>query len=253
VSVLSKLLEGFKSLVFGSDPLSPEETRVSPRILCQYRVNMQSEDQDFKCSIVDIGATGMRLEGVPPLQIGQRFKISYPYAQAFRDDHSFEVEVMWCHQREIDDQLAAGVRYLQSGESLQGTWVYTLLNEVGLIGDAAYRKRQHVRLVSHQKAFLRDLETGHHILEGRVNNISVGGALVESLTDVRSGRTLLALIGPSANYPTLAIHARVVASRPDPEDQRLHLLSLQFIDLTKDELKALQELVMAMLQGRTGA
>jgi hypothetical protein len=250
MSFLSKLLEGVRSLVLGTDPLSPEESRISPRILCQYRVNMRNAGSDFRCSIVDIGTTGLRLEGVPRLEKGQRFHISYPFAEAFKEEYSFEVEVMWCRDREIDDELVAGVRFLKTGDDLRGTWVHTLLSEVGLIGEAVYQKRRHVRLATTQKVFFRDVDTGHHILEGKVNNISVGGALVESESDMRAGRRILALIGPNVNFPTLAIHAKVLASRQDP-DQDHHLLSLQFVDVTRDELRVLETLVINMLEGRT--
>ncbi len=249
MTFLQKLFGGIKNLVLGTDPLNPEESRIAPRILCQYRVNMHNEGADFKCSIVDIGATGMRLEGVPMLTKGQRFEISYPFAEGFKKEHSFEVEVMWCRGREIDDELMAGVRYLKTGDELRGTWVHTLLSEVGLIGEAVYQKRKHVRLATTQKVFFRDLATGHHILEGKVNNISIGGALVESETDLRAGRKVMALIGPNLNYPTLSIHARVVASRPDPEHEH-RLLSLQFVDVSKDELRVLENLVVGMLEGR---
>lgn len=250
MSFLSKLLEGLKGLVLGSDPLNPEESRVSPRILCQYRVNMRNAGQDFKCSIVDLGTTGCRLEGVPKLEKGQHFLISYPFAEAFHEEHSFEVEVMWCRPSDFDDQLAAGVRYLKTGDQLSGTWVHTLLTEVGLLGEDGYRKRLHVRLNAHHKVFLRDVDSGRHILEGQVNNISIGGALVESENDLKTGRRVLALIGPNANFPTLSIHAKVVTSRRDPEDDH-HLLSLQFIDVGKDEMRELEGLVVSMLGGRT--
>jgi c-di-GMP-binding flagellar brake protein YcgR len=250
MSFIAKLMEGFKSLVLGADPLTTEESRISPRILCQYRVNMRNAGSDFKCSIVDIGTTGMRLEGVPRLEKGQHFRISYPFAEAFKEEYSFEVEVMWCRSRDIDDELVAGVRFLQTGDDLRGTWVHTLLSEVGLIGDAVYQKRQHVRLTTHQKVFFRDVDTGHHILEGKVNNISIGGALVESESDMRAGRRVLALIGPNVNFPTLAIHAKVIASRLDPDDDH-HLLSLQFVDVSREELRLLESLVVNMLEGRT--
>ena len=251
MSFLSKLLEGFKSLVLGSDPLSPEESRVSPRILCQYRVNARNnEGRDFKASVTDIGTTGMRVEGVPQLEKGERLEISYPFAGTFQEERGFSVEVQWCRPSDIDDRLVAGVTFLKTGDELRGTWVHTLLTEVGLLGDAVYQKRQHVRLVTHQKVFFRDVDTGHHLLEGRVNNISIGGALVESDSDMRAGRRILAIIGPNLSFPVLSIHAKVLSSRLDPDDGS-HLLSLQFVDVTKEELRELEGLVMGMLEGRS--
>ena len=251
MSFLSKLLEGFRSLVIGGDPVSPEESRDSPRILCQYRVNLASVDgKEHKVSIVDIGTTGMRLDGVPEVSKGDKLKISFPFADRFQEDKGFDVEVMWCRKNPNTEDLSAGVRYTSYGESLKGTWVYTLLSEIGLTGNAVYQKRKHVRLATTQKVFLRDESTGRHLLEGRVNNLSVGGALVESAFSLKRGRRVLALIGPSANSPTLSIRGKVINSRTDI-DEGCHLISLQFVELTKGQLSSLETLVIAMLEGRS--
>lgn len=250
MSMLAKLLTGIRKFVIGGDLVSPEESRDSPRILCQYRVNINFRGQDHKASIVDIGTTGMRLEGIPKLEKGEKIGVSYPFSEHFQEDHGFDVEVMWCRTTPHSDDLTAGVRYLNQGEKLKGTWVYTLLTEIGLTGNAVYQKRKHVRLATTQKVFLRDDDTGRHILEGRVNNVSVGGALIESAFSMKRGRRVLALIGPSANSPTLSVHAKVINSRADSEEG-CHLISLQFVELTKDQLSSLESLVIAMLEGRS--
>jgi hypothetical protein len=251
MSFLSKLLEGFRSLVLGGDPVTPEESRDSPRILCQYRVNLNINGEDSKASIVDIGTTGMRLIGMPEVNKGDEVKISFPFAEYFDEDKGFDVEVMWCRPSSVHgEELSAGVRYKRMGDELKGTWVYTLLSEIGLTGSAVYQKRKHVRLASTQKVFLRDLETGRHILEGRVNNISVGGALIESAFTMKRDRRVLALIGPSVNSPTLSIHGKIINSRSDI-DEGCHLISLQFVEMTGEQLRALEDLVIAMLEGRS--
>lgn len=250
MSKLAKILSGIRKLVIGGDPVSPEESRDSPRILCQYRVNLNYRGEDFKASIVDIGTTGMRLEGVPPMDKGETVGVSYPFSDAFQQEKGFEVEVMWCRPNPHSDDLSAGVRYKTHAENLKGTWVYTLLSEIGLTGNAVYQKRKHVRLASTQKVFLRDEATGRHILEGRVNNVSVGGALIESAFSMKRGRRVLALIGPSANSPTLSVHAKVINSRADVEEG-CHLISLQFVELSKDQMASLESLVIAMLEGRS--
>lgn len=250
MGMLAKLLTGIRKLVIGGDPVSPEESRDSPRILCQYRVNLSYRGEEFKASIVDIGTTGMRLEGVPRLEKGDLVGVSYPFSDHFQEDQGFDVEIMWCRPTPHSDELTAGVRYKNQGEKLKGTWVYTLLTEIGLTGNAVYQKRKHVRLATTQKVFLRDEETGRHILEGRVNNVSVGGALVESAFSMKRGRRVLALIGPSANSPTLSVRAKVINSRPDVEEG-CHLISLQFVELTKEQMSSLESLVIAMLEGRS--
>ena len=246
---VDRLLQGFRSFILGKEILSTEESRASPRILCYYQVNLRNAGREFEAAISDIGITGMRIEGVPSLQRGERFEISYPFSEGFKEEHSFEVEVMWCRNQAHDDLTVAGVRYVKQGEDLQGTWVYLLLTEVGLLGDAVYQRREHVRLATSYKVLLQEPKTGHLVLDGTVNNLSVGGALVESGAPLAVGRTLLALIGPMPSYPVVTLSARVLNSRVDDDDGR-HLISLQFVDFTKEELKALEGLILAMLEGR---
>lgn len=248
MSYLAKLMEGLKSFVLGADPLSPEEGRVSPRILCQYRVNMRAGGQEFFCSVVDIGTSGMCLEGVPELETGQRLELSYPLARSFEPERALEVKVMWCRPSATGEGLAAGVAFVEHGAQLQGSWVHTLLAEAGLVGNGVYQKRKHRRLSSSQKVFLRDDVTGRHLLDGRVNNLSLGGALVESQSELKPGRRVLALLGPNVNFPVLSIGAQVVACRPDPQEQH-HLISLQFVEVSKQQWAVLDGLVMKMLQG----
>ena len=250
MSFLSKLLGGVRSLVLGEPSISPDESRDSPRILCQYRVNLRHKGVDHKASIVDIGTTGMRLDGVPRLEKGDSIFVSFPFADHFDEDSSFEVDIMWCRKNDLTDDLSAGARYKESGKGIEGTWVHTLLSEIGLTGTAVFQKRKHVRLTSTQKFFLRDEGTGQHILEGRVNNLSVGGALLESAFSLKKGRKVLALIGASVHSPTLSIRAQIMNSRVDVDDGS-HLISIQFVELSKSQLKSLESLVIAMLEGRS--
>lgn len=246
---VDRLLKGFRSFILGKDLLSTEESRASPRILCRYWVNLRNAGREFKACITDIGITGMRIEGVPTLSRGERFEISYPFSEGFKEEHSFEVEVMWCRARAHDDVMVAGVRFVKQGDELRGTWVYILLTEVGLLGEAVYQRREHVRLATSYRVVLQEPKTGHKVLEGTVNNLSVGGALVESAAPIEVGRQLLASMGPDPSQPRLTISARVLNSRLDPEDG-CHLISLQFVDFSREELKALEGLILAMLEGR---
>ncbi|MGE0488252.1 MAG: PilZ domain-containing protein [Vulcanimicrobiota bacterium] len=248
--MLRELLKGIKAFVIGGELPTPDESRIAPRLLCQYRVNLLYGDTEFKASVVDIGSTGMRLEGVPEMNKGDHLRISYPFAEHFQEDVGFEVEVMWTRVRTHDGVRLTGVRYIKQGEELKGTWVRTLQEEVGLHGDSTFQKRKHVRLATTLKAEVRDLDSGRFLSQGKVNNLSVGGALIESPEELKKNNRVMALIGPHLNYPTLSVHARVLNSRAD-EDDGVYLHSLQFVDVNKKQLKTLERLVLKMLQGRS--
>lgn len=242
-------MKGVRSFVLGTDVLSSEENRSSPRILCHYEVNLRNSGHDFDAVITDIGITGMRIEGVPLLQRGEHFEISYPFTDGFQEHHSFEVEVMWCRRRSDNNKLVAGVGYLKQGEELAGSWVHALLTEVGLLGDSVYRRRKHLRLPATQHVALFSSQDGSPLCKGVLNNLSVGGALVVCDASVKVDQNVLALIGEDTKKPTLRLRSRVIHSQRDPEDGR-HLISLQFIDFGQEEFKALQSLIMVLLEGR---
>lgn len=243
-----RLWDGFRKLVLGEDPRPGHEGRVTPRILCQYRVVVRREQDEFAASLVDLGPTGMRLEGGPPMAAGERWRVAYPLSGIDEPPGGLEVEVMWC--RLEGDKRVAGLRCLEPPSSLKGSWLYALFRELGLVGEALAQKRQHVRLTTTHRAFLRDLERGGHLLEGRVVNLSLGGALIESERSLRLQRKVLALIGPNANYPLLAVEARVVSCRREPSEGR-SLVSLEFLAMSKEETRALERLLVSLAEGRT--
>lgn len=246
---VDRLLQGFRSFVLGEESLSTQTGRASPRILCHYRVNLRNDGREFDATITDIGITGMRIVGVPSLSRGERFEISYPFSDEFKEEHSFEVEVMWCRSRSADNVHLAGVRFVKQGEELRGSWVHLLLHEVGLLGDAVFQRRRLRRSEAQFRAVVSKPKTGRKLLDGRINNLSVGGALVESRTPLEVDTQVLALLGANPAYPAVSLSVRVIDCRLDPSDGT-HLISLQFVDFTKEEFKALQELIVAMTEGR---
>ena len=199
--MLKQLLEGIKAFIMGGDLPTPEESRQTPRVLCQYRANVRAGKDEYQASVVDIGATGIGLEGGPKLKKGQQIQISYPMAREFVEENAVHLEVMWSRVREHDKQVLVGARYTDDLESLKRSWVFVLLEELGLYGDSTFQKRKYARLASAMKADLRDYDTGRHLTRGKVANLSLGGALIESEDKVKSGTKLLVLMGPHIDYP----------------------------------------------------
>lgn len=244
-----ELLKGIKAFIQGGNLPTPEECRETPRLFCQYRANVRHQGNDYRASVVDIGATGVGLEGGERVSSGDILQISYPLSGEFVEENAVEVEVVWCRVRDHDKKILVGARYTENQTKLENSWVWTLLHELGMKGNSAYQKRKHVRLATALKAELRELESGRFLTQGKVNNLSVGGALIESGDAIKRQTQVLALIGPHLNYPTLSIHARVINSRDD-EDSETKLHSLQFIDVSKAQMKNLESLVLKMLAGQ---
>lgn len=247
--MLKKLLQGIKAFIQGGTLPTPEECRETPRLFCQYRANVRHQDRDWKASVVDIGATGVGLEGGEKVSSGDMIRISYPLSGEFVEENAVDVEVVWCRVREHDKKVLVGARYTTDQPKLESSWVWTLLHELGMHKNTAFQKRKHVRLATALKAELRELESGRFLTQGNVNNLSVGGALIESDESIKKGTEVLALIGPHINYPTLSIHGRLINSRDDDVGgAQLH--SIQFIDINKKQMKSLESLILKMLSGQ---
>lgn len=247
--ILRDLLNGIKSFITGGELPTPEECRQTPRLLCQYRANARHGANDFKVSVVDIGSTGVGLECDHEVPRGDKFAISYPLSNDFVAENAVDVEVAWCRRRQEDGKVLIGARYVSDTERLEKSWVWVLLDELGLGRYTAYQKRKHLRLATALKAELRDADSGLFLTRGKVANLSVGGALVESPDQLRPGIRVLALIGPHLDYPTLSIHASLLTSR-DEGDEENHLHSLQFVDVTKQQMKSLEKTMLKMLSGQ---
>lgn len=246
---LRELLQGFKALITGGELPTPEESRQTPRLLCQYRANGRHQGHDFRVSVVDIGATGVGLECDRKIPCGEIFHISYPLCKEFVPTNAVEVEVAWCRRRPEDGKILLGARYTADQQALRDSWVGLLLDQLGLGQDTAYQQRKHTRLATAMKAELRDLETGRFLTRGKLANLSVGGALIESPDALRAGLKVLALIGPQLDYPTLSIHASLLHSRAEGDGEN-HLHSLQFINVSKEQMKSLETTLLKTLSGQ---
>ena len=247
--MLKELLKGIKAFITGGELPTPEEGRQTPRLLCQYRANARYQGYDFKASVVDIGATGVGLECDKEIPRGEVFSISYPLSNQFVQENAVDVEVAWCRRRDEDGRILIGARYTSDQERLRNSWVWILLDELGLGKETAYQKRKHLRLATILKAELRDLDSGRFLTRGKVANLSVGGALIESPDRIRGDVKVLTLIGPHLDYPTLSIHAQLLSSRDGGDDEN-QLHSLQFIDVSKEQMKNLEKTMLQMLSGQ---
>lgn len=250
--MLKSLLDGIKAFVGGNQP-SGDETRDRARVLCRYAVDCSNrpEDVPFRAQVVDISRTGMRLEGVGQLPKGSRLHIAYAEVEAgepLENVGPVEVEVMWTRQRPHDGQRLAGVRFVD-GEKLQGSWVYHVLQEVGLSLERNEQRRKHLRLATALRAELRDQGSGQHLAEGKVANLSIGGTLVITEQPLQDGQMVLVLVSPYNNFPIFSVPGKVLNTRYDEEEGQTYV-SLQFVNVNAHQLKTLKRFMTNLLKGR---
>ena len=246
-----RLLRGIKS--FFHTPTG-EEARDRSRVLCRYSVlcRLRPEAAAFPASVVDISRTGMRLEDTTSLRPGDRIYVEFvpgpgPNEQPLEGGEPVQAEVMWCRKRPHDGKQMAGVRY---ASPLEGTWLHHVLVEVGLAREESRdQKRKHIRLATALRAEVRDWETGQHVCEGKVVNMSVGGILVQTERPPSTDHPVLVLISPYNNYPILSLQRQILNCREDVEEG-YSLLSVQFTRVSARNAKTLKRYVANLLRGR---
>lgn len=246
--MFSKFLDGLKQIVLGPPSKSGQDGRSRTRVLCRYPVLYSQEGsvEQHRAYVVDIGISGMRLEGVQKFKKGDLIRVASAYPGM--EQNKLQCEVMWCRQK--GNEFSAGIRYVETEENLKGSWVKVILQELGLADENAFQRRKHLRIATTLRCEIRNLRTGHYITDGRVLNLSVGGALVQSANSVDDGAQVLCLIGPYSNYPTLSISAKNLNTRYD-EDEGCYLHSVQFSTLKPRDVKQVGKYVVDLLKGRS--
>lgn len=243
------LLRGIKSLFHTP---TGEEARDRSRVLCRYSVQcrLRPDAAPFRSSIVDVSRTGMRLEDTAALRPGDTVYVEFvpgPGEQPLDGNAPVQAEVMWARKRSHDGKMMAGVRY---SAPLENTWLQHVLVEVGLArDDSRDQKRKHIRLATALRAEVRDYDTGQHMCQGKVVNMSVGGLLVQTEQPPVIERPVLVLISPYNNYPILSLKGEVLSCREDVEEG-YSLLSIQFLQVSTRNAKTLKRYVANLLRGR---
>lgn len=253
--MLKSLLEGIKSFIGGNQP-SGDEVRDRARVLCRYPVDCSTGPGDvpFRAQVVDVSRSGMRLEGVGNVSKGDKLYVAYVQTPGSEEVEGsaepVEVEVMWSRKRPHDGERVAGVRYANPDQVVR-SWVNYVLEEVGLSVDrTGAQRRKHIRLATALRAELRDQNTGQHIAEGKVANLSVGGTLVQTEQPVTEGQTVLVLVSPYNNFPIFSVPGKVMSVRYDP-DEGMTFVSLQFVNVNARQLKTLKRFMFNLLKGRS--
>lgn len=246
--MFAKFLDGLKQIVLGPPSQAGQDSRARTRVLCRYPVLYQSQTmvEAKRAYVTDIGIAGMRLENIEKLKKGEVIQVTSAYPGL--EHNKLACEVMWCRGK--GNEHSAGIRYVDTEENLKGSWVKVILQELGLGDESAFQRRKHVRIATTLRSEIRDLRSGRYLTDGKVLNLSVGGALVQSANEVEDGAQVLCLIGPYSNYPTLSIAAMCLNTRYD-EEEGCYLHSIQFSTLKPRDVKQVGKYVVNLLKGRS--
>lgn len=226
-----------------------DERRRLIRLRCDYAVKCVVEDTQFPARILDMGINGMRLRLQERLKPGTNVFIYYAgQADPGRDEYVLCL-VRWARRRRNSEEIEAGLQYVDTEGNMRRSWIQFLLKELGFNERAIYTRRKQIRAESTLSGELVT-ETEGSVIEGRILNLGVGGALFESSASF-SAQTAIRIRCESwsglkpLDLPALVLHVK----RPDPAGP--YLSSVRFLDLNARQLRVLGQYVLQLLKETT--
>ncbi len=225
-----------------SDNLS--ERRRALRVRCYAHVELTIDGEKYKGVATDIGLEGIRVKSVgAPLIAGSDIAVRYPGSTPGFELGVVRCQVLWAQR--VGREFVAGLRYADSKENMRRSWIRYLLMELGFDETRTYQRRKHIRVDGSLPA--RVFSEGEQFLvEPRVVNLGVGGALLEARNEGVRGIPVEVEISLWRILPTLCLAGHVIDVRQEP-GTGLWLHSVQFTALDSDQIKLLGNYVINMI------
>ena len=248
MDILSKILGVFSVQQNPREMLL--EKRDTMRIKCDLRGELyRKEHESEACRIVDIGASGIRLEAAYSFKKGEAFTVRLRPEQEIYDTQSkanrVRVEVIWCRKKRGQPLHMVGAKFADSAKQIENSWVSFILKKFGLNAGTSLQRRKEVRASSKLPAEY-ELSTGK-TFKGTVYNIGLGGLLLIGESDLPIGSSIIVRIGPYEKLPVLEVEGNV-ARKKFSNKASLWMTGLSFINLTDNKVKLLGDYVILMLR-----
>lgn len=240
--MIKSLVQGFVSLVSRpSEQWDFQERRRLVRMRCRYRCIAEVGGERQPATISDLGVGGLRLRlgSAPPA--GQWITIFTPFGDESLDGEPVRAEVLWSRQNR-DGAAVVGLRYAADPESMDRSWVRTVIKHLGFRPESLLSKRKWVR--------------ADCVLEGSLNrgdgqpprvqihNLGVGGALFEHSGVLPLCKASLR-IGPYEGLAAFEVHGHLIKARPDG---KAYLYGLEFDQLDPEQLRHLSLYLKKLLK-----
>ena len=183
------------------------ERRLPIRMPCQVEVEVTSDGATHLSKVTDISPRGLRLEGLTNLKRGQILEIRNPRGQAT----AVRAQVVWSKGK------SAGLIYSDTGTLLANSWIKGQLLEFGFDANKKTERRAFIRFNSPPvKAVFVDGE-GSILAEGRLLNVSHGGALIAMGSPVNPEVGVRIVVEATLETPAIDTLAVVRSSLRSPK------------------------------------
>jgi hypothetical protein len=234
---VSMLLRWLRGCLHRSRPFDPrEQRRASLRLACHLPVECLSSAGWMPGRVLDVGEGGLRIEGPWRMRVDAEVSVRYLGSlEGEQADRVIACRVVWCQR--VDQDWQVGLAFGAEGSQLARSWVIVALRRLQR-GARLSDDRRHVRCPADLPAAL-ELSRGL-ALDGRILDLSVGGALLETRFPVPFG-AVVRLRLPGGLPGGRSLLARVVR-RPHVEGGRVRT-GLRFEGVEEENLRLLARFV----------
>lgn len=211
---MSPWLEGIKETLFPSRVDGNAERRQSVRVKRRIAVVWKAGGQDVQAAVIDLSAGGMCLECRGTVRRGDELAIGCMSVLGGTIRQPVRCQVRWVRPHEKTGQFRLGVAFLEPPESLKCSWVQGFLREGPPVAVAAgFRQRRRHRRLPCRIATEVWSEWGEKIIDGKVTDLSLGGAGLELAEKAARGMALELRIGPFEDLGVLQVMTKVLGVR----------------------------------------
>lgn len=222
------------------------EKRRSLRIKSYAQAQLQLEGQAYRGVVIELSLEGMRIKSMEaPLAENQVVDVTYTPVSPQPDQAAWgavRAQVAWTQRS--GREWIAGMRYADSADNLKSSWVRYLLQEVGFDENRTFQRRKFIRVDASIPARVFD-DSQTTVCEGRLVNLGIGGALLESSQALEKGVLGTLEMSLWRILPTLQLPVAVLQCRG--EESGLHLLSLKFGSMDAGQVKLLGNYIINMI------
>ncbi len=188
-----------------------KEKRFFPRVRCAVEARCSTEKkQNFLVSIVEFSLYGMRIYSEKKLKAGEIVDIGTLTGAIDGAGGAVKMRAIWCRKKPATNDYIAGLQYEDTRKNLQESWIARLLKKYGVSVGLSTQKRRKVRIPANLPL---SVSFALKSIEGRIEDIGIGGMLFTSDQSLSIHEILRFRIGPYEHMKHLFCNGKILRER----------------------------------------
>lgn len=248
------IISSIKEFTLGPDFFKEtlKEKRIIPRIECNIKANVLTAQNSLPVKIINVNLKGLKVESINKLKKDAVFPLKIDISRNPMFDMSFKhdtilVKVCWSRKKVFEKIYNIGLLFADKNENLEDSWVYYLFNEFGLQKGLSIQKRNSFRVASELLITCRCPDRPP--ISGTIQNISLGGLLIVSGSEIPKNTVFELSIGPYKNLKRINARGRLIRAQYIHSSYQWDA-AIEFIELSKREFSSIGRLMLTIIKDK---